>query len=58
MQLKVEDTLLAVPVPRGADKTLLYLQQHVEMAKKAKHHSLKPYLRNTVTPYPEVLSQV
>lgn len=39
---------MAVPVPRGADKTLLYLQQHVEMAKKAKHHSLKPYLRNTV----------
>lgn len=48
VQLKVEDPLLTVPVLRSTDETLLYLQQHVEMAKKAKQHSLKPHLCNTI----------
>lgn len=47
VQLKV-DPVLTVPVPRSANETLLYLQQHVERAKKAKQHSLKPHLRNTI----------
>lgn len=48
VQLKVEDPVLTVPVLRSTDETLLYLQQHVEMAKKAKQHSLKPHLCNTI----------